>query len=323
MLFVLVACANNSNNSSKSDGPPKVASLFSIPDPRNAGGWDRAQMAGLDVLSNDFGWEVNIAESVPYPRISEIVLGFVDQGYDIVIYPDAGMMESYMELPADNPDTLFIMCSIIDEIPQVPNAAAYAPDFHEYGMLVGLAMGRASQTNKIGIIGGAPIPVLQRVFSGVIEGAKVANPNIEATVLWAGDWTDTAKHREISMLLTNEGCDMLFTVTGPADKGVYEVAEATGALVVGYTWDMYNDNPNAFLTSLIVNTPSFYKQLAEDFLAGKIKNEIVSLDRQYFYFADFRGSVPKDVEDDIRELARKFLAGEISVPNTIHEDIMN
>ena len=44
----------------------KVGTMFAIPYPETAGGWDRVQYKGLQVLKNEFGWEISIAENVPY-----------------------------------------------------------------------------------------------------------------------------------------------------------------------------------------------------------------------------------------------------------------
>lgn len=328
LLLLISACASPAAPAPPPATPeqpeatmPRVGTMFSIPDPRNAGGWDRAQMAGFDVLTNA-GWHVSVAEDVPYPMISNTVLNFIDMGYDMIIYPDAGMMDSFMTLPYDNPDTWFIMASIVEEIPNLPNVAAFSPDFVEYGKVVGLMAGAATETGHVGIIGGSPVPILQNVFSGVIEGVRYVNPDAEVTVLWAGDWTDTARHREITQMLVDSGVDILFTITGPADHGVYEVAESTGALVIGYTWDMFDANPGAFLTSLLIDTPRLFQEILDDFNNGTLTNTITPLGREYFRLADFRGSVSPEVEAEIRDLVDRFIRGEIYVPLIIH-DIMN
>jgi basic membrane protein A len=300
----------------------KVGSMFSVPDPANGGGWDRAHYQGLMTLKEKYGWEVSVAENVPYPKISETALNYLDKGYDMIIYPDNGMIESWKELAPQFQDKWMLMTSAVDALPDSPKVAAYAPNFYEYGNMVGIAAAKASKTGKIGLLGGSPIPVLESLFSGIIEGAKAVNPNAEVVVYWAGDWVDTAKHREITLLEIQEGADVIFTVTGPAAKGVYEAAESKNAKVIGYCWDLYNDNPKAIMTSLMLDTPKMYDEIGKDFQDGTLEKKVYDLGSKYFNFADFRGSVPADVEKDIKDTVEKFKNGELKIPVVIHEEIM-
>lgn len=300
----------------------KVGSMFSVPDPVNAGGWDRAHYKGLMVLKDKYGWEVSVAENVPYPKISETALNYLDKGYDMIIYPDNGMIESWKELSPQFKDNWMLMTSAVDALPDSPKVAAYAPNFFEYGNIVGIAAAKASKTGTIGLLGGSPIPVLESLFSGIIEGAKSVNPDSKVVVYWAGDWVDTAKHREITLLEIQEGADVIFTVTGPAAKGVYEAAESKNAKVIGYCWDLYDDNPNAIMTSLMLDTPTMYDEVAKDFTNGTLEKKVYDLGSKYFTFADFRGSVPAEVEKDIHDTVAKFKNGELKIPVVIHPEIM-
>ncbi|MGI6485490.1 MAG: BMP family ABC transporter substrate-binding protein [Thermoanaerobacterales bacterium] len=324
--IMITGCGGNSEAESGSEDQEgqaiQVGSMFSVPDPPNAGGWDRAHWAGLMTLKNEFGWDVSVAENVPYPKTAETAVGYLDKGYDMIIFPDNGMIEAWKELAPQYPDKWMIITSMADELPDSPKAVAYAPDFYEYGNLIGMALATSSETGKIGLLGGSPIPVLETLFSGAIEGAKYINPDAEVVVYWAGDWVDTAKHRELTALMTQNGVDSIFTVTGQAAMGVYEAAESNGAKVIGYCADLYEDNPNAIMTSLLMDTPLLYSEVAENFTNGTLENKIYNMGSKYFKFADFRGSVPEEVEREILDLTERFKNGEIEIPVVIHEEIM-
>lgn len=300
----------------------KIGTMFSIPDPANAGGWDRAQYAGLMALKSDLGAEVSVAENVPYPKISESATSYLDKGYDMIIYPDNGMIESFKEMAPKYPDNWMVMVSKADELPDSPKVAAYSPDFYAYGNMVGIAAAKASKSGTIGVLGGAPIPVLKDLFSGIIEGAKTVNPNANVIVYWAGDWVDTAKHREITLLQIKDGADVIFTVTGPAAAGVYEAAESKGAKVIGYAHDLYEDNPKAIMTSLMIDFVQVYKEIANNYKNGTLEKKIYNLGAKFFKFADFRGSVPADVEKEINDTVEKIKSGELKIPVKLHDEIM-
>ena len=320
LTLFLAACGDG--QAGAEDAPPRVAALFPVPDPASGGGFDRANVAGLRVLEEEFGWHVSIAENVPYPQLDETAISFLTQGYDMIMYFDAGMMGSFETLPYDFPDQWFVMFSIVHEIPNLPNVAAFSPDFIEWGMITGMAMAEASETGIIGILGGAPIPALLEVFSGVIEGARFVDPEIEYIVHWTGDWNCPARHSEMTMLMVNAGADVTFASTGAGARGVYEAAEASGTRTMGFAWDVYDDNPAAILGSLMFNTPRSFAEFARAFESGTLGNEIVNLDSGYFEWADFRGSISPETESRILELTEQFKAGEIVIPLVLHPHIM-
>jgi len=297
----------------------KVGTMFAVPYPETAGGWDRVQYKGLQVLKNEFGWEISIAENVPYPKSSEIAMGYLDKGYDIIIYPDNGQIESWKELSPQYPDKWIIMMSLVDELPDSPKSAAYCVDFYIYGNLLGITMAKTSKTGVIGVTGGVPIPVLKVMFSGIIEGAKAVNPDVKTFVYYAGDWSDVAKNRETAALLTQKGADVIFTVTGPGTKGVYELAETKGAKVIGYAYDAYEDSPNSIMTSLMIDLESVYREMANDYLNGTLEHKIYSLGSKFFKLADFRGSISPEVEQDVHDTIEEFKNGKLKVPYKIHD----
>lgn len=325
--LLLAGCGNQtaSQPASQDQGQKKqikVGALFSIPDPAHAGGWDQAQYAGLQVLKNKYGWDVQIAESVPYPKISEIASGYLDKGFDMIIFPDNGEIESFKSLPQKYPDKWMVMMSLVDKLPDAQKVAAWSPNMYSYGVTVGIAAAKTTKSGTIEVVGGMPIPALKDLFSGIIEGAKAVRPDIKVITYWAGDWMDVAKHKEITNMGIDKGADVVFTVTGPGTKGVYDaVSSHPGVKEIGYAADLYEYAPKAIMTSLLIDTPKMYTDMAEAYLSGKIEKKITDVGPEYFKFADFRGSVPADVEKAIRDAVAQYQKGELKVPRVIHDEI--
>jgi len=305
--------------------PPKqirVGAIYSVPNPARAGGWDRAQFAGLQLLQKEFGWHVAIAEGVPFPKLAETASGYADKGYDIVIFTSSAHMAAKKEVAPKYPNTRFLLMSVAAELPDLPNVGAFSPNMYVYGNLVGIVGAKASKSGVMGAIGGMPIPVLEILFSGIIEGAKAVRPDAKVKVSWAGDWVDLAKHREVTLLQAQEGADVFFTVTGPGTMGVFEAAESKGAFSIGYAADWYDDAPRTVMTSVLVDVEKMYREMAQAFTAGTLSNKIVSLDATYFKLADFRGKLPADVEKAIRDTVGRVQKGELKIPVKMHPDIM-
>ncbi|MEW6546538.1 MAG: BMP family protein [Bacillota bacterium] len=302
---------------------PKVKAgiMYAIMNPARAGGWDRADWAGIEYLRKELGWEVTVAEGVPYPQTAATAAGYAEKGYDIVIFPDNGQIEAFKEVPPKYPKTWFVMTSLCDELPNSPRVAAWFPDLYVYGNVVGAIAAKASKTGTIGVIGGVPIPALITMYSGIIEGAKYVRPDAKVLVYWVGDWVDVPKHREVTTLQVQQGADVIFAVSGPGTTGVFEGAEAGGAKVIGYAADWYEDAPKAVLTSVLIDKRQMYRDMAEQFMSGKLEKKMVNCGAEFFKVADFRGSLPADKVKEIEELVGKMQQGEIVIPVKIHEEI--
>lgn len=300
----------------------RVGTQFSITNPPKAGGWDRADWVGIEYMRNELGWEVSVAEGVPYPQAAATAAGFAEKGYDIVVFPDNGQIEAFKSVPAQYPDTWFVMTSGTDALPEGSDkVAAWVPNFYVYGNMVGAVAALASKSGIIGVSGGVPIPVLIEMYSGIIEGAKAVKPDVKVIVSWVGDWVDLPKHKEVTNLQIQQGADVIFTVTGLGTTGVFEAAEQGGAKCIGYAADWYDDAPKAVMTSVLIDKAQMYKDLADKFMNGTLKKEIYPCGAEFFKVADFRGSLDADTVAKINDVVKKLQSGELKIPVVQHPEI--
>ncbi len=299
----------------------KVGTQFAITNPPKAGGWDRADWVGIEYMRKELGWEVSVAEGVPYPQSAAIAAGYAEKGYDIVVFPDNGQIEAFKSVPAQYPKTWFVMTSGTDSLPDAEKVAAWVPDFYIYGNMVGAVAALASKSGVIGVSGGVPIPVLLQMYSGIIEGAKAVRPEVKVDVSWVGDWVDLPKHKEVTNLQIQNGADVIFTVTGPGTTGVFEAAEQGGAKCIGYAADWYDDAPKAVMTSVLIDKAHMYKDLAEKFQKGTLKKQIYPVGANFFKLADFRGSLDSKMVAKIEEVVKNLQTGKLKIPVVMHPEI--
>ena len=88
---------------------------------------------------------------------------------------------------------------------------------------MGVIAALATQTNKIGVIGGADASEIKRGHEGFKAGAKSINPDIEIQEVYTGDWTDTAGAKEAAI--------------GMYDAGVDVIWHSGDGIGLGYQWD--------------------------------------------------------------------------------------
>ena len=75
---------------------------------------------------------------------------------------------------------------------------------------MGVIAALATQTNKIGVIGGADASEIKRGHEGFKAGAKSINPDIEIQEVYTGDWTDTAGAKEAAIGMYDAGVDVIW-----------------------------------------------------------------------------------------------------------------
>lgn len=322
LLFGLAAgavAAGGVLTEAAAQAPVRAAAIFSVPNPGAVNGWDRGQFEGVQMLIKNHGWNVTIAEAVPFPRLAETATGYAQSGFDVVIFTSSGHIGAWNEVAAKHPKTLFVLMSGTGKLPDAPNVRAYAADFYGYGVLAGVTAASASKTKKIAAVGGVPVPALVTMFSGVIEGAKAVRPEIEVFTAFSGDWANVPRAREVSALQIQRGADVIVANAGPGTRGILDAAEAGKATTIGYATDWYPDSNTAVLTSLLLNIPGWYAALAKDYAAKNLKPQIVTFGLESFALTDFRGKLPPAEEKAVRDAFTRVQSRQLVVPVKSHE----
>jgi len=83
----------------------------------------------------------------------------------------------------------------------------------ECSYLTGLVAGALSKSGKIGMVGGYPIPEVNRLMHAFMTGAKEANPDAAFTVSFIGSWYDPPKAKEAAFAMIDGGVDIILIET--------------------------------------------------------------------------------------------------------------
>ena len=77
----------------------------------------------------------------------------------------------------------------------------------EPAYLSGMVAGGMTKSNKIGLVGGFPIPEVNRLMHAFMAGAKEVNPKAEFTVTFINSWFDPPKAKEAAFAMIDKGAD--------------------------------------------------------------------------------------------------------------------
>ena len=195
-----------------------------------------------------------------------------DEGCKMVIAIGFMLADATYQVAKDHPNTNFMLIDAVPSdpttfapLPQLPNLVCYLFKEEQCGYLVGAIAGMATKANKIGYIGGMPVPAVQRYEAGFMAGIKTTNPTAYGTDgknvsdVYAGSFGDQSKGKQIAQTMITSGCDILFAAAGATGNGMFEALKeaggpAKGLWAIGCDVDM-GKNPNLYpagtLTSAI------------------------------------------------------------------------
>ncbi len=143
---------------------------------------------------------------------------------------------------------------------------------NEGSFLVGVAAGLKAQdigSNKVGVILGLDIPLMQSFEAGYEAGVKAVSPNISVVSASVGDFGSPDKGKMVASKMYDEGVKIIFNVAGASGEGIIKEAKSRAkrsedVWVVGVDEDQYEEGiyhtgKSVVLTSMIkrVNVPVF------------------------------------------------------------------
>jgi len=216
---------------------------------------------GIVALANVVPVILESKEQTDYiPNLTKLA---EDEGCKLIIGVGFMLADAIYQVAKDHPNVKFML---IDSVPSDPTTFAPLPtlpnlvDFlfkeEQCGFLVGAIAGYATKANKIGYIGGMPVPPVQRYEAGFFAGIKTTNKTAYGTDgknvpdVYAGSFTDQSAGKLIAQTMIGQKCDILFHAAGATGNGMFEAIKeaggpAKGLWGIGVDVDM-GKNPNLY-----------------------------------------------------------------------------
>ena len=327
LTLVLVACNTAKPEGGDGDDKPiKVALLVQLLGDLS---FNDSAKQGMDKAVKDFGMEINtIAYGTDISKEEASLIDAADSGYNIIIAPSN--FEGYFTQHAPSyPDITFILfdATVDYDAADLKNVYSIVYSANEASFAAGYLAAKESKSGVIGFLGGEEAPVINDFLVGYIEGAKQANPDIKVAVSFVGNWSDSAKGKELTLAMNNQKADVVFAAAGGAGMGMFEAAVEKGFKVIGVDDDQAmvfaesgkTDFADVTMSSVMKNVgDSLYRALdlynknelksgAADVLGIK-ENGVGLADNKYY-----EAAVSEEIRTDVAEFVEKISSGEIKV----------
>ncbi|MCO6390140.1 BMP family ABC transporter substrate-binding protein [Aliihoeflea aestuarii] len=239
----------------------KVAAVYTVPTEQQ---WvsriHLAAMAAMERGEIEYVFSENVSNS-DYERVMR---EYCETGNQLILGEVFGVEQAARQVAADYPDVSFLMGSSLKEDPAVPNFAPFDNYIQDASYLTGLIAGAMSETGNIGMVGGYPIPEVNRLMHAFMAGARETRPDVTFQVAFIGSWFDPPKAKETAFAQIDAGADVLY-----AERfGVSDAAQERNILAIGNVIDTQEDYPETVVASALWHFEPTLAKAIEEVRAG-------------------------------------------------------
>jgi basic membrane lipoprotein Med (substrate-binding protein (PBP1-ABC) superfamily) len=289
----------------------KVAAIYTVPVEQQ---WvsriDKALKAAAARGEIEYVFSENVANA-DYERVMR---QYAEKGHTLIVGESFAVEAAARKVAKDYPKVSFLMGS--SGKPQEPNFSVFDNYIQEPAYLSGLVAGGISKSGKIGMVGGFPIPEVNRLMNAFMTGVREVNPKAEFTITFINSWFDPPKAKEAAFAMIDKGADVMY-----AERfGVSDAAKERKVLAIGNVINTQAQYPDTVVASALWNMEPTIDAALAAVKAGKFKAE----DYGKYSTMKFKGSelsplgsfetkVPKAIVDKVKAREKEIAAGTFSV----------
>lgn len=295
------------------DEPLKVAAIYTVPVEQQ---WvSRIHVAA--VAAQERGEiEYTYSENTSNTDYTRVMREYAESGYTMIIGEIFAVEAEAREVMADYPNVAFLMGSSFKEDPSLPNLSVFDNYIQDASYLSGIIAGAMSKSGNIGMVGGFPIPEVNRLMHAFMAGAKEMNPDMKFQVSFIGSWFDPPKAKETAFAMIENGADVLY-----AERfGVSDAAKDKGLLAIGNVIDTQSDYPETVVASAL-----WHFEPTLDSAIAKVKAGTFTAEDYGIYsfmkeggcslapYGTFEGKIPQDALDLVAKRTNAIMNGSYTV----------
>lgn len=275
--------------------------------------WDGVIHAALNKAQEEGRIEYTYTDDIGYAGDMERILREVaEQTKPAVIFGDAfGNEEAVRRVAADYPEIAFVFGS--GGGPAEPNFSVFDNWIHEPAYLSGMLAGGLTKSNVVGVVGGFPVPEVNRIVNAFIAGATAVNPEVDVKTTFINSWFDPAAAKEAALAQVDAGADVLFAerfgvIEAAAEKGLYAFGNmsdqkelAPESVVSGPVWNM---NPTVDYVINQVAGGTYTAQDLKDFsMVAKGGASLAPINE------DVSGGIPAELIEQVTAKEKEIVSG--------------
>lgn len=292
----------------------KVAAIYTVPFEQQ---WVSRIHQAANAAKDRGDIEYTATENVSNTDYERVMREYAEAGNKLILGEVFGVEEAARAVAKDYPDTAFLMgSSFKPDAAAAPNFSVFDNYIQDASYLTGIIAGAMTKSKKIGMVGGFPIPEVNRLMHAFMAGVKESAPDTTFQVAFIGSWFDPPKAKETAFAQIDGGADLLY-----AERfGVSDAAKEKGVLAVGNVIDTQKDYPDTVVASALWHFEPTLDHAIAQVKAGTFKAEDYGM---YSFMKEggcsiaplgtFEGKVPAEIMAKVAEKEKAIRDGSFTV----------
>lgn len=299
LAVLLTACGGTkttSGDNSGDSGKEKMKVALVLPGKKDDVSFNQAMYEGMTAYAEKHSDEIDLKITENVYEVADItpaLMDFADQGYQVIFGHGFQFMDPIVEVGEKYPNTYFLLGTGYKTL---DNTAVYDVDLEAGGYLMGIIAGLATQSNKVGVVGGGEASEIFRGHEGFKLGVKTVNPDAEIQEVYTGDWTDTAGAKEAAVGMYDSGVDVIWHSGDGIGLGVVQAAVEKDKYCLGNVADQVSLGKDNVLSGVIYKWEKVIENIFTDINEGKFKGRDEE-SRFYWINMENGGLVYGDIND--------------------------
>jgi basic membrane lipoprotein Med (substrate-binding protein (PBP1-ABC) superfamily) len=288
----------------------KVAAIYTVPVEQQ---WVSRIHKAMNTAVARGDIEYVFSENVANADYERVMRQYAEQKSDFIVGESFAVEAAARKVAKEYPKIAFLMGS--SGKPQEPNFAVFDNYIHEPSYLAGMIAGGMSK-GKIGMVGGYPIPEVNRLMNAFMMGVREVNPKVEFMVTFINSWFDPPKAKEAAFAMIDRGADIMY-----AERfGVSDAAKERKVLAIGNVINTQAGYPDTVVASALWHMEPTIDTALKAVKEGKFKAEDYG---KWSYMGvkgselaplgTFENKVPADLVKRVREREAAILGGKFTV----------
>ncbi len=231
--------------SASAAGPIKMAGIYTVPVEQQ---WVSRIHQAAEAAKAAGAVEYVYTENVANTDYARVMREYCEQGMQLIVGEIFGAEQEAREVCAEYPGVAFLLgSSFLPDEAANPNLAVFDNYIQDASYLSGIIAGAMTKTGSIGMVGGFPIPEVNRLMNAFMAGVRETRPDAKFQVSFIGSWFDPPKAKETAFAMIEAGADLLY-----AERfGVSDAAKEKGVLAIGNVIDTQADYPDTVVASAL------------------------------------------------------------------------
>jgi len=291
----------------------KVAAIYTVPVEQQ---WVSRIHIAANAAAERGEIEYVFSENTSNSDYERVMREYSEAGHDLIVGEIFAVEEAARQVARDYPDTAYLMGSSFLPQDDTPNLAVFDNYIQDASYLSGIIAGAMTESKNIGMVGGFPIPEVNRLMHAFMAGVRETAPDTTFQVAFIGSWFDPPKAKETAFAQIDAGADIMY-----AERfGVSDAAKEKGILAIGNVIDTQPDYPDTVVASALWHFEPTLDAAIAKVKAGEFKAENYGL---YSFMKEggcslaplgtFEGKVPQEALDLVAEKEAAIKSGDFTV----------